>query len=50
MVAEAAKMKKDAEKMDPTVKRPGSARAELVEVADAPKAKRTRGPNKVKTV
>ena len=48
MVAEAAKMKKDAEKMDPTVKRPGSARAELVEAADAPKAKRTRGPNKVK--
>ena len=50
MVAEAAKMKKDAEKMDPTVKRQSGAKAELVEVDDAPKAKRTRGPNKVKTV
>lgn len=36
--------------MDPTVKRQSGAKAELVEVADAPKAKRTRGPNKVKTV
>jgi len=50
MVAEAAKMKKDAEKMDPTVKRQSGVKAELVEVADAPTAKRTRGPNKVKTV
>jgi len=50
MVAEAAKMKKDAEKMDPTVKRQSGAKAALVEAADAPKAKRTRGPNKVKTV
>jgi len=52
MVAEAAKMKKDAERMDPTVKRPSTAKAnaERVEVADAPKAKRTRGPSKVKAV
>jgi hypothetical protein len=51
MVAEAARMKKDAERMDPTV----SARAVAPTVtSDAPVAgapkKRTRGPNKPKTV
>jgi hypothetical protein len=51
MVAEAARMKKDAERMDPTV----SARAVApnvvsdAPVAEAPK-RRTRGPNKPKTV
>ena len=51
MVAEAARMKKDAERMDPTV----SARAVAptvqsdTPVAEAPK-RRTRGPNKPKTV
>jgi hypothetical protein len=49
MIAEAAKMKKDAEKMDPTVKRPGTTTSVFGEVIEAPKAKRTRGPNKVKT-
>jgi hypothetical protein len=43
MIAEAARMKKEAERMDPTV----SAKA-LSPVAEAPK-KRTRGPNKPKT-
>jgi hypothetical protein len=51
MVAEAARMKKDAERMDPTV----TARAVApnvapdLSVAEAPK-RRTRGPNKPKTV
>jgi hypothetical protein len=52
MVAEAARMKKDAERMDPTV----SARAvaptissDVAPVAEAPK-RRGRGPNKPKTV
>ena len=51
MIAEAAKMKKEAEKMDPTVKRPTKAAAtsESVVMTEAPKARRTRGPNKVKT-
>jgi hypothetical protein len=52
MIAEAAKMKKDAEKMDPTVKRPSvnvSTMSETVAADEAPKARRTRGPNKVKT-
>jgi hypothetical protein len=44
-------MKKDAERMDPTVKRPGSATTRSVfgDVVETPVAKRTRGPNKVKT-
>ena len=53
MIAEAAKMKKDAEKMDPTVKRPGTSRSAFGEtpakVEQAAPARRTRGPNKVKT-
>jgi hypothetical protein len=46
MVAEAARMKKDAERMDPTVT--ARAVAPVTESAEAPK-KRTRGPNKPKT-
>jgi hypothetical protein len=53
MIAEAAKMKKDAERMDPTVKRPSSTKASFgempVAVEQATPARRTRGPNKVKT-
>jgi hypothetical protein len=45
MIAEAARMKKEAEKMDPTV----SAKAIPTVTTEAPK-KRTRGPNKPKTV
>jgi hypothetical protein len=47
MIAEAARMKKDAERMDPTVSRPGKSKPVATEVAVP--AKRTRGPNKVKT-
>ena len=47
MVAEAARMKKDAERMDPTVS--AKAIAPVTESAEVPK-KRTRGPNKPKTV
>ena len=47
MIAEAAKMKKDAERMDPTVKRPG--KQTLVAADTATPARRTRGPNKVKS-
>lgn len=47
MIAEAARMKKDAERMDPTVSRPSKSKPVATEPA-AP-AKRTRGPNKVKT-
>jgi len=46
MVAEAARMKKDAERMDPTVT--ARATAPVTESFEAPK-KRTRGPNKPKT-
>ena len=46
MVAEAARMKKDAERMDPTVT--ARAVAPVTESPEAPK-KRTRGPNKPKT-
>jgi hypothetical protein len=46
MVAEAAKMKKDAERMDPTVT--ARAVAPVTEFGEEPK-KRTRGPNKPKT-
>jgi len=46
MVAEAARMKKDAERMDPTVT--ARAVAPVTESAETPK-KRTRGPNKPKT-
>lgn len=51
MVAEAARMKKDAERMDPTV----TARAavpvtETAVVTEVAKVRRTRGPNKAKTV
>jgi hypothetical protein len=51
MVAEAARMKKDAERMDPTV----TARAavpvtETAAVVEAAKVRRTRGPSKAKTV
>jgi hypothetical protein len=49
MVAEAARMKKDAERMDPTVSARASAPVPVTESAEAPK-KRTRGPNKPKTV
>lgn len=53
MIAEAAKMKKDAERLDPTVKRPSAkvpAFAEPVAApVAAPKARRGRGPSKVKT-
>jgi len=51
MIAEAAKMKKDAERMDPTVKRPGAVGTSSTfgDAVEAPAAKRTRGPNKVKT-
>lgn len=47
MVAEAARMKKDAERMDPTVT--ARAVAPATESFEAPK-RRTRGPNKPKTV
>jgi len=46
MIAEAARMKKDAERMDPNVK---AAKATTTVTTEAPK-KRTRGPNKPKTV
>jgi hypothetical protein len=49
MVAEAARMKKDAERMDPYVTA-STAPAPVVESAEPVKAKRTRGPNKPKTV
>jgi len=51
MIAEAARMKKDAERMDPTVSRPSKGKSAVVEDIDgiAVPAKRTRGPNKVKT-
>jgi hypothetical protein len=53
MIAEAARMKKDAEKMDPTVKRPSATKSIFgetpVAVESATPARRTRGPNKVKT-
>jgi hypothetical protein len=51
MVAEAARMKKDAERMDPTVSARAVAPNVTAEssVAEAPK-RRTRGPNKPKTV
>jgi len=49
MVAEAARMKKDAERMDPTVSARASAPVPVTESVAAPK-KRTRGPNKPKTV
>jgi hypothetical protein len=49
MVAEAARMKKDAERMDPTVSARATAPVPVTESATAPK-KRTRGPNKPKTV
>ena len=48
MVAEAARMKKDAERMDPTVTARVTAPVPVTESAEAPK-KRTRGPNKPKT-
>ena len=48
MVAEAAKMKKDAERMDPTVSARVTATVPATTTAEAPK-KRTRGPNKPKT-
>jgi len=47
MIAEAARMKKDAERMDPTVSRPGKSKSVAIETVVP--AKRTRGPNKVKT-
>ncbi len=47
MIAEAARMKKDAERMDPTVSRPSKSKPVATEPAVS--AKRTRGPNKVKT-
>jgi ribosome assembly protein YihI (activator of Der GTPase) len=48
MVAEAARMKKEAERMDPTVSARTTAPVPVTESAEAPK-KRTRGPNKPKT-
>ena len=47
MIAEAARMKKDAERMDPTVSRPSKSKSVAIETVVP--AKRTRGPNKVKT-
>jgi len=49
MVAEAARMKKDAEKMDPNVVTKGTP-APVATSTEPVKAKRTRGPNKSKTV
>ena len=47
MIAEAARMKKDAARMDPNVV---AKEAPSVAVSvEAPKSKRTRGPNKPKT-
>jgi hypothetical protein len=48
MVAEAARMKKEAERMDPTVSARVTASVPTTTTAEAPK-KRTRGPNKPKT-
>jgi hypothetical protein len=48
MVAEAARMKKEAERMDPTVSARVTATVPITTTAEAPK-KRTRGPNKPKT-
>jgi hypothetical protein len=48
MVAEAARMKKDAERMDPTVTARAATPVPVTESAETPK-KRTRGPNKPKT-
>jgi len=48
MVAEAARMKKEAERMDPTVSARTTAPVPVTETAEAPK-RRTRGPNKPKT-
>jgi hypothetical protein len=48
MVAEAARMKKEAERMDPTVSARVTATVPTTTTAEAPK-KRTRGPNKPKT-
>jgi hypothetical protein len=48
MVAEAARMKKEAERMDPTVSARVTASVPVTTTAEAPK-KRTRGPNKPKT-
>jgi hypothetical protein len=51
MVAEAARMKKDAERMDPHVTAKAVPKvAPVAESAEPVKAKRTRGPNKPKTV
>jgi hypothetical protein len=47
MVAEAARMKKEAERMDPTVSARVTASVPVTTTAEAPK-KRTRGPNKPK--
>jgi len=49
MVAEAARMKKEAERMDPTVSARAATPVPVTESVEAPK-KRTRGPNKPKTV
>jgi hypothetical protein len=49
LVAEAARMKKDAERMDPHVA-PKAAATPVAESTVPVKAKRTRGPNKPKTV
>lgn len=46
MIAEAARMKKDAQRMDPKVV---AKEATPVAIAEEPKARRTRGPNKAKT-
>jgi hypothetical protein len=51
MIAEAARMKKDAEKMDPHVTPKAVPKvAPVAESTEPVKAKRTRGPNKPKTV
>jgi hypothetical protein len=51
MAAEAARMKKDAERMDPYVTAKAVPKvAPVVESAEPVKVKRTRGPNKPKTV
>ena len=49
LVSEAARMKKDAEKMDPHVTTK-TVRAPVAESVEPVKVKRTRGPNKPKTV
>jgi len=50
MIAEAARMKKEAEKMDATVSPKAIVKSAVSETVDTSKARRTRGPNKSKAV